>query len=147
MFIGMCTTLPEETNKGDTSETRARDPRVTSRARYHCATRAALTIRNKSTRDTKTRSVSFAIDVRADIFSVEARNDWTFQETTEHFILVAFSSGHFRSRGMELKNKLKNRNVSMREWSLSGRPNPEMRHPRKHEPAHRRTIIHGGSRG
>ena len=29
-------------NKGDTGETRTRDPRVTSRARYHCATPTAL---------------------------------------------------------------------------------------------------------
>ena len=29
--------LPEEENKGDTRETRTRDTRITSRARYHCA--------------------------------------------------------------------------------------------------------------
>ena len=34
--------LPERENKGDTSETRTRDPKVTSHARYHCATPAAL---------------------------------------------------------------------------------------------------------
>ena len=33
--------LPEEESEGDLCETRARDPRVTSRARYHCATPAA----------------------------------------------------------------------------------------------------------
>ena len=34
--------LPEEENKGDTSETPTHDPMVTSRARYHCATPAAI---------------------------------------------------------------------------------------------------------
>ena len=33
--------LPEEENKGDTSENRTRDHSVTSRARYHCAIPAA----------------------------------------------------------------------------------------------------------
>ena len=34
--------LPEEENRGDTSETRTRDHTVTSRARYHYATPTAL---------------------------------------------------------------------------------------------------------
>ena len=36
--------LPEEENTGDTSETRTRDFRATRRARYHCATPAVVTV-------------------------------------------------------------------------------------------------------
>ena len=53
---------------------------------------------------------SFTINVRGDIFSLEGGGREIFKKRSDISILVAFSSGHFRSREGGGKN-LKNRNV------------------------------------